>query len=174
MKCSHCYNTRNLGNTTFWYQMLSTTENIIWQDIFYSTVTSLLYWFRNHKTCWPSPEFYAGIILCIHPADERRLYSVTASLIGWVHTQDCCYGVSIVRMVESIEHMKELNTWDTCYAKIYIHIFLLIIWALLLTKSEELNQIGYFSFYPIFLILGLYVHNNIDQNLWNYIFDFVL
>ena len=29
-----------------------------------------------------------GIILCLHPANERRRYIVTSSLIGWVHTQN--------------------------------------------------------------------------------------
>ena len=29
-----------------------------------------------------------GIILCMHPANERRRYIVTSSLIGWVHTQN--------------------------------------------------------------------------------------
>ena len=29
-----------------------------------------------------------GIILCMHPANERWCYSVTPSLIGWVHTQN--------------------------------------------------------------------------------------
>ena len=34
---------------------------------------------------------YPGIILCIHPANDRWCYSVTSSLIGWVHTQnDIC------------------------------------------------------------------------------------
>ena len=28
------------------------------------------------------------IILCVHPANERCRYTVTASLIGWVHTQN--------------------------------------------------------------------------------------
>ena len=31
---------------------------------------------------------YAGIILYMCPANERRRYNVTPSLIGWVHTQD--------------------------------------------------------------------------------------
>ena len=26
-----------------------------------------------------------GIIMCMRPANERRRYSVTSSLIGWVH-----------------------------------------------------------------------------------------
>ena len=26
-----------------------------------------------------------GIILCMHPANERRHYNVTSSLIGWAH-----------------------------------------------------------------------------------------
>ena len=30
----------------------------------------------------------AGIILCIRPANERRRYNVTSSLIGWVHKLD--------------------------------------------------------------------------------------
>ena len=30
----------------------------------------------------------AGIILYMHPANERRCYIVTSSLIGWVHTQN--------------------------------------------------------------------------------------
>ena len=31
---------------------------------------------------------YAGIILCMHPANERRRYNVTLSLIGWVHAKN--------------------------------------------------------------------------------------
>ena len=35
----------------------------------------------------------AGIILCMRPANERRRCTVTASLIGWAHTQhDLCMG----------------------------------------------------------------------------------
>ena len=30
----------------------------------------------------------AGIILCMHPANERLRYNVTSSLIGWAHEQD--------------------------------------------------------------------------------------
>ena len=30
----------------------------------------------------------AGIILCMHPANERRRYDVTWSLIGWAHAQN--------------------------------------------------------------------------------------
>ena len=30
----------------------------------------------------------AGILLCMHPASERRRYTVTLSLIGWVLTQN--------------------------------------------------------------------------------------
>ena len=31
---------------------------------------------------------YSRIILCMRPANERRRYSVTSSLIGWVHIQN--------------------------------------------------------------------------------------
>ena len=30
----------------------------------------------------------AGIILCMRPANERRRYNVTSSLIGWAHAQN--------------------------------------------------------------------------------------
>ena len=30
----------------------------------------------------------SGIILCMRPANERRRYIVTSSLIGWAHTQN--------------------------------------------------------------------------------------
>ena len=30
----------------------------------------------------------SGIILCMHPANERRRYNVTSPLIGWLHTQN--------------------------------------------------------------------------------------
>ena len=31
---------------------------------------------------------YAGIILCMRPANERRRYIVTSSLIGWAHVEN--------------------------------------------------------------------------------------
>ena len=35
-----------------------------------------------------SDSLSAGIILCMHPANERRRYIVTSSLIGWVQIQN--------------------------------------------------------------------------------------
>ena len=32
-----------------------------------------------------------GIILCMHPANGRRHYNVTSSLIGWAYTQNAVY-----------------------------------------------------------------------------------
>ena len=34
------------------------------------------------------PDDEPGIILYTHPANERRRYNVTSSLIGWAHTQN--------------------------------------------------------------------------------------
>ena len=31
---------------------------------------------------------YSGIILLMRPANERRRYNVTSSLIGWAHAQN--------------------------------------------------------------------------------------
>ena len=52
-------------------------------------------WLSNSKhnpIPWrPGPVFYAEIILCMHPANEKWRYSVTPSLIGWEHTQNDLY-----------------------------------------------------------------------------------
>ena len=37
---------------------------------------------------YTSPNVCAGIILCMRPANKRRRYNVTASLIGWAHAQN--------------------------------------------------------------------------------------
>ena len=37
---------------------------------------------------WALPDGISGIILCMRPANERRRYIVTSSLIGWAHTQN--------------------------------------------------------------------------------------
>ena len=37
---------------------------------------------------YPSLLEVTGIILCMGPANERRRYNVTSSLIGWVHSQN--------------------------------------------------------------------------------------
>ena len=40
----------------------------------------------------------AGIILYMHPANERRRYNVTSSLIGWMHIlNDPCFGISLLQ-----------------------------------------------------------------------------
>ena len=38
--------------------------------------------------CANQPMMSSGIILCMHPANERRCYNVTSSLIGWVHAHN--------------------------------------------------------------------------------------
>ena len=42
---------------------------------------------RNAYPIWKQLVF-PGIILCMHPANERWRYIVTSSLIGWVHSQN--------------------------------------------------------------------------------------
>ena len=68
---------------------------------------SLLYW------C-----LWVMIILCMRPANERRRYNVTSSLIGWPHTQnDPCVGyvrhrhatIYVHGMIEIITETMELS-----------------------------------------------------------------
>ena len=40
--------------------------------------------------------YETGIISCMHPANERRRYNVTSSLIGWAHLQnDPCWHAGV-------------------------------------------------------------------------------
>ena len=54
-------------------------------------------WFINlyyHVDSYLWSVCVTGIVPCMRPANERLCYSVTPSLIGWVHTQnDPCYNV---------------------------------------------------------------------------------
>ena len=52
-----------------------------------------------------------GIILCMHPANERWRYSVTPSLIGWAHTQNdpwCWYSVY---QTNCHWHLSTITSW---------------------------------------------------------------
>ena len=40
----------------------------------------------NFLTNDDGPQRYSGLILGLHPANERRRYKVRPSLIGWVQT----------------------------------------------------------------------------------------
>ena len=55
---------------------------------------------------------YAGLILGLHPANERRRYKVTPSLIGWAQTWNqswMCY-------------QKLVNKWCVCFW-VYIRVY---------------------------------------------------
>ena len=43
-------------------------------------------WFQ--QTCTNIIAIFSGIILCMHPANERQHCNVTSSLIGWAHAQN--------------------------------------------------------------------------------------
>ena len=55
---------------------------------------------------------YAGIILCMRPANERRRYIVTSSLIGWAHTQNdpCIWYAYIVQGPYSASHVQHAES----------------------------------------------------------------
>ena len=44
----------------------------------------ILSWFQYIKSCFIYDN--AGLILGLHPANERQCYKVTLSLIGWAQT----------------------------------------------------------------------------------------
>ena len=58
-------------------------------------------WAHNH--CEMCPLSLAGIILCMRPANERRRYNVTSSLIGWAH--HCLSFLSLVCLAAGISYV---------------------------------------------------------------------
>ena len=64
--------------------------------------------FKRHFVEWHCFLVYAGLILGLHPTDERRCYKVTPSVIGWSQTsnQPCLYIISQPRSICS-----RVNIW---------------------------------------------------------------
>ena len=62
----------------FWTVMVC--KWLLWP---YTIITILC---RAQPICWYP--VYAGIILCMRPANKRRHCNETSSLIGWVHSQN--------------------------------------------------------------------------------------
>ena len=57
-----------------------------------------------------SVQCYTDIVLCMHSANERYRYTVTPSLIGWVHTQnDPCYVHLLTNTNNKMGHGQHLN-----------------------------------------------------------------
>ena len=56
---------------------------LYWCNIVVTFTLADFYILQNSEKPW-----HSGIILCKHPAIERWRYTVTPSLIGWVHTQN--------------------------------------------------------------------------------------
>ena len=58
-----------------WYWYCEGVSTVMWDQMIQVQTLS------QHCTCWLS-----GIILCMCPANERRRYNITSSLICWVHS----------------------------------------------------------------------------------------
>ena len=66
-----------------------------------------------------------GIILCMHPANERRRYIVTSPLIGWVHTQNEPWDVTAchIKLDKTYHCFKNLSTCESIqYKNAILHV----------------------------------------------------
>ena len=81
---------------------------------------------RPHFTDFFSQIFkcYAGMIMYKRPANERRRYIVTLSLIGWAHIQnDPCYGILTVL---SVSHFLTIQLQQSLHIyNIYLSLFMI-------------------------------------------------
>ena len=59
-----------------------------------------------------SDPIYAGIIVCMCPANERWRYTVTSSLIGWAHTQNA--------LISSVIWIKSSDQWIWIWSTVNI------------------------------------------------------
>ena len=87
------------GGTSLEVNFLKVWQWPIWSDFLLyehgpvSGWSHVYFVYRNwNKPKWPwwytgtALYMYSGLILGLHPANERRCYCVTTSLIGWAHT----------------------------------------------------------------------------------------
>ena len=55
---------------------------------------------------------FTGIVLCMCPANERRRYIVTSSLIGWAHSQNCVHQGQIPALYKIDPHLPHIHWAD--------------------------------------------------------------
>ena len=111
MHCAHC----SLAPTNRYRQ-----HNNSWCSLSLFACESVLC-HRHRANTWHTT---SRIILCMHPANERWRYTVTPSLIGWMHTQNnpC---TSIVCRLGTLRSGK----WPP-YCRKYFQINFLCVWKL--------------------------------------------
>ena len=130
---------------------------------------------------------YTGTMLYMHPANERRHYSVTTSLIGWAHTQnDPClltYSVAKTHVLSPRVSLHIIwNKWQYVYTS-YMDVTVdKSVWFTqitnLITRSQWIKLDEYLRFiserkhrYSAFLFLGYFVNENMSLS---FIFVIVL
>ena len=60
---------------------------------------------------WTIQYKMAGINLCMCPANERRRYIVTSSLIGWAHTQNDPWTIQYKMVLNAGQMKRIISTW---------------------------------------------------------------
>ena len=78
---------------------------------------------------------YAGIILCMCPANERRCYIVTSSPVGWAHTQNDPWYDYTSAIEATLKDMGRQITWLT---QALYHM-----WILFILVPVMMNKIRY-------------------------------
>ena len=96
--------------------------------------------------------FNTGLILCLRPANERRRYKVTPSLIGWAQTNNQPCNVSVLDAVKTVFYhttfrcmvwpLYEYNECSSCvYADVTFHLCIrswAVCWIALLLTCQHM------------------------------------
>ena len=91
------------------------------------------------------------VILCMHPANERRRYSVTSSLIGWLHTQNDPWSLYHEQHFVYWRQCRKHLIWHLCfYSKRYVNLLATISFPI---KYPDVSYYGS-SVVFIFYIMG--------------------
>ena len=97
----------------------------------------------------------SGIVLFMHPANERQHYSVTLSLIGWAHTQNDHRDIELAQVVVILPQGRQgpFFLWSEYYGcwwpggersqSISIHVCELISSNILISASTGLEPLDY-------------------------------
>ena len=78
----------------------------------------------HSQMCCRMNTFSTGIILCKRPANERRCYNVTSSLIGWAFTENApCINTFYSSFYPHLSHLHTFQHIKRCSKDIHLCLF---------------------------------------------------
>ena len=104
-----------------WCSCFSQTECLqIFNALLVAIIRKILWSSHSHKHqrqwwChWDIDLLHTQGLLCMRPANERRRYTITSSVIGWAHTQNdpCIFDIRIADLLSTLRPLRSIDKMD--------------------------------------------------------------